>query len=384
MARHSQARGRYLGLARQCSSNALSALETSISCDCRSKHSLNLKLPLLCSYPTPTDEDQDIVSAVIFEVAFASASLDGVGAPTMPRWKELEIQTHVWEQKKLPRAETLSKTNFKTSSTNNNTGLSPSTLSPEPSEITNLCGEIDAACKVASQVGCYGLIKADSPLIKHLFRVNSGRHNLEVSSWSGKSLESMLTSTTRDLVRREYRNKHILAVKLASSVLQFSESRWLPEFLTSADIVFMEKADASFFEHPFVIKRLQTDKIAYRRTTERTSGLPHELLFSLGIVLLEVALDQSLDSLRLEPELLSTTAKRDLLTDYELAIKHLNRVEQTMGTHYSQAVRHCLKCEFMSPVLDLGQDEFREEVYRKVVAPLEENVSGLNMKFKAS
>jgi hypothetical protein len=47
------------------------------------------------------------------------------------------------------------------------------------------------------------------------------------------------------------------------------------------------------------------------------------------------------------------------------------------------AVRHCIKCEFMSPSFDLAQEEFRHEVYGKVVALLEANVEMINANSRA-
>ncbi|KAF7531685.1 hypothetical protein G7054_g8633 [Neopestalotiopsis clavispora] len=393
-ARQSQSRGRYLKLTQQCSSNALTALESSIRCQCRGRHSLNLKLPLLSTYPTPADDDEDIVNGVIFEVIFADAY-------QRRNWS-LELHTYNWEQQKLIRAEPLPTLDKISTEKNKQTAESGiSAFSPEMMEITNLCHEIDSVRKKVSQIECYGLIKAESPLCHHSFRVISERRISGSSNWSAKSLETLLSSESENMPGWRFRHKQILAAKVASGVLQFSESGWLPDLLTSGYIEFMDQMDSSLFEHPFMNKPLfSTDRVTHQNAAKTASGIPHELLFSLGVVLLEVALGKSLHFLRrpqnsgnlsyvavgnIPPAFrIAFAAYRDLLADYELAIKHLNEVEQAMGMHYAQAVRHCLKCEFMSPVLDLGQDEFREEVYRKVVAPLEENVSGLNMKFKAS
>ncbi|KAI0153513.1 hypothetical protein BJ166DRAFT_358957 [Pestalotiopsis sp. NC0098] len=406
VARMSQSRGRYLKLARQSSRSVLNALETSISCPCRSTHSLNLELPLLATYPIPGDTDQDIVNGVSFEVAFTFATVNSHGKATPAPLVGLELQTHTWEQKALQRAQLLPsvieqsskrKGSLPRNATLNtyrdenpkkqkqhhpnlgfSTDLGTLTLQHSPQKITNLCKEINIPRGITAPTQSYGLVTSDSPFNKHTFWVGPSNHSYDSSCWAKISLGSLLDCGPHEEYMLDFRRKHILAAKLASSILQLSHSQWLPDTLTSADITFMGESGQRLPEYPFVTKRLRDNKGKTQDITKASLAIRSPLTFSLGIVLLETALGRSIDSLRAgtRPSFLRK-AEISLLDDYETAVKHLDQVEREIGPYYAQAVRNCIKCNFMSEKLDLEDDEFRNEVYDKVVALLERNAKAL-------
>lgn len=403
VARQSQSRGRYFELARQCSKSVLYALESSISCPCRPAHSLNLKLPSLSSYPIPEDDDQGIIKGIIFEVAFVFAAMDKKGKGNLPRWKGLDLRTHAWEQKMLLRAGPIpasvhqaTRPNSKglkttlasqdrnmsakrrkqthvSSSADQIMELDSMPFHPRQPQITDLCSDLDRACKNSSRIECYGIITSDSPLNRHEFIVNPGHHDANPNGWSGETLEDLLELQSQQSTGWNYRNRHIFAAKVSSSVLQLSGSQWLPDVLSNADITFLEQSDGFTFENPFLTKRLQlqASETPGAQTTWPATCIRQRLIFSLGIVLLEVALGRTLYSMNRNPGSPISLRGRNLLAEHGIARDHFDDVALIMGAEYAQAVKICINCQFMSPVLDLEDDGFRHEVYSKVVALLE-------------
>lgn len=406
MARLSRSRDRYLNLARHCSRSVLNALESSISCPCRSTHSLNLALPLLPSYALPGDSDQDIIKDVSFEVAFTFASVNSKGKATTAPLVGLWLQTHTWEQKLLQRAKVLpgvveqsskrkgvfprnapmgadrveNPKKQKQHHPNLDVSTEPGTSTAQHStqDITNLCNQINVPRDITAPIQCYGLVTSDSPLNKHTFRVSPSNHSYESSGWAKISLGALLDCGPYEEHMLDFRRKHILAAKLASSILQLSHSQWLPDTLTSADITFMGESGQRLPEYPFIKKRLRDNKGKIQDVTKASLAIRSPLTFSLGIVLLETALGRSIDSLRADTRpTFFRKAEISLLDDYEAAVQYLDQVERESGPYYAQAVRNCIKCNFMSEKLDLEDDEFRNEVYDKVVALLERNAKAL-------
>jgi hypothetical protein len=407
--RQSQSRDRALKLTRQSSQSAFYALVSSISCSCRNGHNLGLKLPhSSMDYPTPVDSDVDIVKNTTFEVTFALDSAKSNGKSTASNWEGLQLHTHNWDPKQLsnpevpliktePKEEDETKLSWLKLGRHQNTNANaqrqsvqstscsaviqePHTLKTEHGlkAITNLCHELYQFRNGAPRVDSYGLITSDSSLSKHIFRVVPSSFSKTLSTRFDNTLEALLQSQSGQLPKIRFRHKHILAAALVSSVLQISSSQWFPDLLTSADIIFMDQSGECLLEHPFIQKRLADSKQAIQDTKQAGSAIPHRSVLSVGIVLLEVALGRALNTSGRTTSSPNVKTDSDLLTDYETAIQLLDQVEKEVGPNYGQAVRRCIKGEFMSPNLDLEDDDFRTEFYNKVVALLEQNVAALH------
>lgn len=368
VARLDSARDRVLEVVRQSSKSVFEALVSSVSCECRGTHSLNLSLPLSSFFPTPEDTQSDIVDQISFRAAFETIVASRDEQMTLPFWQGLELRTVKWEQNKSPPTKmkappvTVKKT----------TGPRNWNRSPGPSEITDFCRKVAKWCGAnVSPFESYGLVTSQSPLSKHTFRVDLINEIHE--PWSGNSLETMLANHTNRIpeMRFSFRQKQILAAKIASSILQLSDSQWLPSFLTSADITFIDHDFSDSPEHPYVTRRLK--EVGVCQDTMRTTSniMRHPLTFSLGVVLIEVALGKKFDSIRQKSTFSSPTTDEIFLADYETATRQFEQVERAVGSNYADAVRSCINCEFVSPRLDLEESAFRSEVYGKVVAPLE-------------
>ncbi|GJD01519.1 hypothetical protein ColKHC_10344 [Colletotrichum higginsianum] len=94
-------------------------------------------------------------------------------------------------------------------------------------------------------------------------------------------------------------------------------------------------------------------------------------LLSLGIVLLELGLGGTIESFRTQDEV-PPAGSPLLLSEFRTAQRLLER-RQIGSQRYSSAVKRCLWGEFDRPVLDLSNDDFRQEVYEQVVVLLEDD-----------
>ncbi|KAM7216339.1 hypothetical protein V8F06_008261 [Rhypophila decipiens] len=214
------------------------------------------------------------------------------------------------------------------------------------------------------------------------------------SSWRVVSLREVLEGKD-GLPPLGYRNRLQLAVFVAKSVLQFYKTAWLPETPSSRNVFFIiqnlkkegrdSSLSSSYYEHAFVMAG-----------SGGTSGkneqsgfmllIRNPTLLALGVLLIELEKNKTLDSMRLPEEVFGggenkTGGAGNLVSDYMTAQRLLKEVEQTRS-NYGSAVRRCLDCEFRTVggsgadigKLDLESEDLRQEVYAGVVALLEEDL----------
>jgi hypothetical protein len=105
--------------------------------------------------------------------------------------------------------------------------------------------------------------------------------------------------------------------------------------------------------------------------------VPNMTIFTLGVLLIEICLGQSLEELRAQqnanPESLATPK---IYADYETAMRLLNsdRILEEGGPKYDSAVRRGITGNFEPRSTDLENDEFRQAFHDGVLAMLEDLV----------
>jgi len=162
--------------------------------------------------------------------------------------------------------------------------------------------------------------------------------------------------------------------------MQLHNTGWLNEMWDKRDIVFPvdpTNSDKASTERPAVWRSFGS----LPPTSTCTPGPPRSLaqcnktLFSLGVVLLELWFWKSLDEL--ERDALSGIPESSGWTSVERSFETANRMLEKLRTDalhkYSDAVRRCIQ-GLEHPQTCLSKDDFKKEVYRKVVCPLEENM----------
>ncbi|KAI1061026.1 hypothetical protein LB507_010093 [Fusarium sp. FIESC RH6] len=112
-------------------------------------------------------------------------------------------------------------------------------------------------------------------------------------------------------------------------------------------------------------------------TDFQNSQIRNKTLFSLGILLIELCLNKTLDRLRLELQANDFAASLGVLspepTDFEVANRLTEDIYLEAGHSYGYAVQRCLRCEF--PGRDVTKDfefqPFRRHFFNGVVAPIQ-------------
>ncbi|KAH7159536.1 hypothetical protein B0J13DRAFT_492650 [Dactylonectria estremocensis] len=190
-----------------------------------------------------------------------------------------------------------------------------------------------------------------------------------------------------------------IAGSLAASVLQFHSTPWLPETWRSQDISFfsteLSVEDEIQLSHPhFQVQfsnHIKKSMSQYSKASDLTlvnseevalSGARNEILFRLGIVLLEVGFSRPWHSLR-EEVLNLKKLPTNRRTDYHVAEKLCAILMNQMGARYPRIIRKCIGCDFGldEPQDDLEASEELQDVFLLDVVielqQLKERVQGL-------
>jgi hypothetical protein len=170
-----------------------------------------------------------------------------------------------------------------------------------------------------------------------------------------------------------------IAVTLANSVLQLHSGPWLPEIWTKRDIYFFRNSDGVInTNHPLVLNHFQSrpdgtskpvlSPIGFK-TQRSHSGNP--CLLSLGIVILELWFNQTLESQPFRKDFLGPDGKENEYTNFNTALKWQEMTMEEAGPDLYNPTRRCVYCAFGAASQDLEDDELRKAVFDEVVQPLE-------------
>ncbi|MCJ1387909.1 hypothetical protein MMC18_000752 [Xylographa bjoerkii] len=189
---------------------------------------------------------------------------------------------------------------------------------------------------------------------------------------SNQDKKNQLLPTTGNLSLRRG-DRLGLALTVASSVLQLYKTPWLREYWDKNDIMINGDYITNVREQVYVSRSFPAGN---NEVSQSTMMIPlrNITLFALSIVLIELCLGQSLESLRTSEDPLDPEGRANALTDWSTARRMEDAVYREAGTRYGDAVRRCLYCEFDQRTTSLDDDSFRQAVYDGVVAPLEDDV----------
>lgn len=204
-------------------------------------------------------------------------------------------------------------------------------------------------------------------------------------------LESALSSPRTFLQRKPYggstifrKDRLAVAAAVTWAVLFLSGTPWLEQsrlrkenielYIEHLDSLGRMKPSSFCFSHMFesphvVALDLQAGDV------HQSEHIRHKTLFSLGILLIELALNTSFDTLRQEAQVGSSGGKISLADDYAIANEVIENqvLELEVGESYANAVQRCLQCQFLgrSSTHDFSHASFRRQFYAGVVAPVQ-------------
>ena len=166
----------------------------------------------------------------------------------------------------------------------------------------------------------------------------------------------------------------ILGVKLASSVMQLHGTEWLREQWGKHDIFFVqEESDdrrAPVLATPLVHRAFISDGPIHQGSTESRVIWCNRSLFSLGIILAELWFWKSLESFQAQ---FGTEGGTAGMVEYCTAVRLIDDLYLDAGGTYGDIVRRCI-AGLDHRETQLEKDQFKNEVYLKVLLPLEEHL----------
>jgi len=171
-----------------------------------------------------------------------------------------------------------------------------------------------------------------------------------------------------------------LGVKLASSVMQLHQTEWLGERWSKHDIFFIQEEPQQptrvmpSLEIP-VVHRAFTSDTPMPQAPPESRIVRCNSLFCLGITLIELWYWQNLESLHAvhSPQKNVDTLAVDITAEYCIAVTMLEKLYGDAGEDYGNIVRCCI-AEFGPRDTPLEEAKFKNEVYVKVMQPLEEYI----------
>lgn len=168
-----------------------------------------------------------------------------------------------------------------------------------------------------------------------------------------------------------------LAGQLASAVLQFHATSMLKKSWRSNDVVFFGKGSESasitspHLQVHVVDSASRSDNLIAQqeKLPKRDVFIRNPYLFNLGVVLIELAYQAPISSLRQESDLINS--QDDKHADFFAAIRLSETMATSLGPAYAKMVRKCLWCDFGEGVTDLGDPALQASVYTNIVCELD-------------
>lgn len=250
------------------------------------------------------------------------------------------------------------------------------TIATHPTKLQDFCLHFQQQCETMPSVK--SLVSHRSELsLQRSFVLGPGRRGLG----RARSLAELVKSgEPLPLLSRIERIS--IAASLAKSVLQFYSTPWLPELWNSKNIVFFQKTASvtELFDPLYLSIRLHNDiakiqSIKYEdllpSLTVENDFIRNELLFRLGVVLLETGLAWPWDSLRHEMVENKKVQKGASLCNIADKLAQTDLLSH-MGPDYSTAVRMCLGCDFGLGINDFNSEQLQVAFHREVVQRLQD------------
>lgn len=191
------------------------------------------------------------------------------------------------------------------------------------------------------------------------------------TSWSS-SLTTLQDAFAQSNMGFTMAQRISLARQLAKALLQFNTTPWLGNSWDSREVLIQAVANAeeeNFDSRAFITAKMNGphDPFARVELPPNSIVIRNRLIFSLGVILLELAFQKPLQELTTEQD---RDRSHPEYTDYVTADRLSRQVSLHMGFTYAEVTRKCIHCDFGGG-FDLRKSELRTGFYRDVVCELE-------------
>ena len=165
-----------------------------------------------------------------------------------------------------------------------------------------------------------------------------------------------------------------LAKILATAVLQYHSTPWLKLSWRSEDVYFFSNELASPQDVPSIISPHLNVKVKDEQLPRASTSPPHTLarnplLFSLGVVLLEIAYTSTIDNLQRPVDL--HDGRENGYTEFFAARRLARSAKTDMGPTYRKVVQKVVECDFGCALDDLNDPQLQAAFYHDVICTLE-------------
>jgi hypothetical protein len=168
-----------------------------------------------------------------------------------------------------------------------------------------------------------------------------------------------------------------LARQLSTAVLQFRSTPWLANPWNSNEILVSTSEPSSTTTNDTTLRNFHGLFVSACirnpfHTPARSNSFPsrtlirNQLLFRLGVMLLEIAFQKPLDEMK---ETTDTNGQDDSNADFWAADRLRHQVSACLAPRYAEVVRKCIHCDFGKD-FDLTATKLQEAFYQDVVCEL--------------
>lgn len=304
--------------------------------------------------------DRENEALLAFQLLFVARLL----APIQPRWHELSVKCiqddsfDSAQPSKPSRVQIIGHNHKETVETNCLTKFSP---------VNNFCAAIVTAHDKAQHVAF---------VLHESSRMSTVAANektiIQKNSCQKITLKKVLSESHNPRgMKLPLRSSMLLASKIASSLLQFSQTRWSGQTWSKDSIYFILHPATEGttplvdFSRAFVYAKIENSEANGVKDAE-----PRSILLELGILLLEIWHQTSLEN-----QFSDKTA--DMSGGYfsrlSLAAQWLDDDYNTPPLLYEDAIRYCVYGVSTKKGADWNTNEFWGEICKEVIKPLSEN-----------
>ncbi|KAK6819497.1 hypothetical protein PG987_015980 [Apiospora arundinis] len=349
-----------LGIARNLLMTACNALSQAMTCACAEPHNMNLRIEAYTSELLRYGDVDELSSTIPIHVIVL---FDILGQPQSNRpwhWEEMLLRKHIQlpinqiNAATQPPSKVLKRIRLigKAASTAPLSGMKPKTTQKSQKDdelVISITILLDNSAKNAT---------------KFMIRPSNSNQN---NRWAILTLRDVLMDQGKTLPELRYLDKMKLAALVSRALLQLSGSSWLPELITSESLVILKSDNTTVYDSIYVstcASLAQPPTLQLDLPVNCTKD--EQRLIALGITLIELVLGTHWEQIR---------ASAESTSDREIAHDKLQDVRKVNEFCYF-AIKYCINIEVVGAKCDLESQEFRKEIYERVVGRLEDNLDG--------
>lgn len=334
---------------------------------CHSEHDAHVLLEdrvdaatkLLNSKQQWQDENEALLA---FQLIFAARFL----APLQARWHELSIRC-VQEDDDFDSAQALKPSRVRIIGPNPKESVESDSLLPKLAQVDDFCAAIMTSHDKAQHIA-FVLNESNRMSIM----AAKEKTIMQKNSCQKITLKDVLSESHHSRrMRMPLRSSMLLASKIASSLLQFSQTRWSSQAWAKDSIYFMmhppPKGTDSLpdFSRAFVYAKIENSETGGVNNAE-----PRSILLELGILLLEIWHQTALEDQFPDK---ATDSSGGYFPRLSLAAQWLDDDYNTPPLLYDGAIRYCVYGVSTKKGADWNTNELWGEICKEVIKPLSEN-----------